>query len=105
MSRIRDKRVMVTGGAGFLGSHVVELVKERGAASVIVPRSSEHDLTDMAQTRQLFECTRPDLVFHLAAQVGGIGANRDNPGRFFYSNMAMGLNVLEAARSFGTAKL
>ncbi len=105
MSRIRCKRVMVTGGAGFLGSHVVELVQARGAASVIVPRASEHDLTDMRATRELFEATRPELVFHLAASVGGIGANRENPGRFFYENMAMGLNVLETARALGTSKV
>ncbi len=96
---------MVTGGAGFLGSHVVEALQARGAAKVIVPRSSEHDLTDGAQTRTLFAETRPDLVFHLAARVGGIGANRHNPGRFFHDNMAMGLNVLEQARQHGTAKV
>jgi GDP-L-fucose synthase len=99
------KRVLVTGGAGFLGLPVCQLLGERGAGEVIVPRSSEHDLTDAGAVRRLFEQSRPDVVVHLAAEVGGIGANRDNPGRFFYSNMAMGLNVVEQARVSGVQKL
>ena len=98
MERIQGKRVMVTGGAGFLGSRVVATVREHGASEVIVPRTAQHDLTNQAQTAQLFGETKPEIVFHLAARVGGIGANRHNPGRFFHDNMAMGLNVLEQAR-------
>ena len=86
---------LVTGGAGFLGHHVVEALRARGATQVVVPRSREHDLTDAAATRRLFEAVRPELVIHLAARVGGIGANRRHGGTFFRDNMAMGLNVLE----------
>ncbi len=99
------KRILVTGGSGFLGTHVVETLRARGATEIVVPRSAESDLTDALSTRALFERVRPDLVFHLAAKVGGIGANRQHPGTFFRDNMAMGLNVLEEARRLGTPKL
>lgn len=98
-------RVLVTGGAGFLGAQVVADLKQAGAGSITVPRSREFDLTDRDQTRRLFDATRPDLVLHLAAKVGGIGANQKQPGTFFRDNMAMGLNVLEEARRAGTAKV
>jgi GDP-L-fucose synthase len=96
---------MVTGGAGFLGAEVVEELRRRGASEIVVPRSIEWDLTDPAATRALFAAARPDLVLHLAARVGGIGANRRRPGTFFRDNMAMGLNVLEEARRRKTAKV
>ena len=96
---------MVTGGAGFLGSFVVDALKARGVEDVVVPRSKEHDLTVEADCARLFAETKPEVVFHLAAAVGGIGANRDNPGAFFYANMAMGLNVLEQARRHGSDKV
>ena len=97
--------MLVTGGAGFLGEPVVRRLRESGAAEIVVPRRAEHDLTDAAQTAGLIESAEPDIVIHLAAEVGGIGANRDNPGRFFFANMAMGLNVIESARAMGVAKV
>lgn len=102
---LTGKRVIVTGGSGFLGSHVVALLRARGVSEIVIPRSREFDLTDMAATQRLFAQARPDLVFHLAAKVGGIGANRRYPGTFFRDNMAMGLNVLETARQHGTTKV
>lgn len=102
---LRKTKVLVTGGSGFLGSHVHEELVRRGAREVLSPRSKEHDLRDAAATRALFERERPDLVMHLAASVGGIGANQKHPGTFFRDNMAMGLNVLEEARRAGTAKV
>jgi GDP-L-fucose synthase len=98
-------KVLVTGGAGFLGGQVVEELQKRGARQIVVPRSRDVDLTDAAATQRLFEKERPDLVLHLAAQVGGIGANQKQPGTFFHSNMAMGLNVLEQARRAATQKV
>ncbi len=96
---------MVTGGAGFLGAEVVDELHRRGAREVMVPRSARYDLTDAGATRAMFEDMRPDLVLHLAARVGGIGANRRRPGTFFRDNMAMGLHVLEEARRAGTRKV
>jgi len=96
---------LVTGGAGFLGGQVVRELRARGAGHIIVPRSREFDLTDAAAARRLFENELPDLVLHLAAKVGGIGANQKLPGTFFRDNMAMGLNVIEEARRAGTNKL
>jgi GDP-L-fucose synthase len=97
--------VVVTGGAGFLGSHVVDALSARGHRNILVPRSREVDLRDSAATLRYFDEHRPSLVFHLAARVGGIGANRQHPGTFFHDNMAMGLAVLEAARKVGVAKV
>src|SRR5688572_4666 len=87
--------VLVTGGNGFLGSHVVEMLRSRGYEKVIAPRAREYDLTDAAKVRVMFGEISPDVVVHLAARVGGIGANRRQPGTFFRDNMAMGLHVLE----------
>jgi len=100
----RGRTVVVTGGSGFLGSHVVERLTALGANRVFVPRKAEYDLTEMADVVRLYADTRPDLVLHLAAEVGGIGANRKNPGRFFYANLAMGLNLIEQGRIVGLDK-
>ena len=97
--------ILLTGGHGFLGSFVHDELVKRGSRRIVAPRSSDYDLTDPAATRALFERTKPDLVIHLAAKVGGIGANRKHPGTFFRDNMAMGLNILEEARRMGTQKV
>ncbi len=99
------ERVVVTGGAGFLGGFVVEALRARGAGEVFVPRSRDYDLTDMEAVRRLYRDARPTLVLHLAARVGGIGANRDNPGKFFYDNLMMGVQLLEVGRQVGLRKL
>jgi len=97
-------RVLVTGGGGFLGSHLVERL-DRDGHDVVVARSAEYDLTSMHDAARMFDEAGAGLVFHLAAEVGGIGANRANPGRYWYANLAMGLNVLEQARLHETPKL
>jgi GDP-L-fucose synthase len=97
-------RVLVTGGGGFLGSHLVERLEEAGH-DVVAARSAEYDLISMEDTARLFDEAGAELVFHLAAEVGGIGANRANPGRYWYANLMMGTHVLEQARLHGTPKL
>jgi GDP-L-fucose synthase len=97
-------RVLVTGGGGFLGSHLVERLRGDGIEP-FVARRSDYDLTREADVARLFDEARPELVFHLAAEVGGIGANRANPGRYWYANLMMGAHVLEQARLHGTAKV
>jgi GDP-L-fucose synthase len=97
-------RVLVTGGGGFLGSHLVEGL-ERDGHEVVVARHGDYDLTSMDATKRLFDDAGAELVFHLAAEVGGIGANQRNPGRYWYANLIMGAHVLEQARLHGTPKL
>src|SRR3989454_724565 len=98
------KRVTVTGGKGFLGRQVVRIIEPLGA-KVFTFSSAEYDLTKQADVARMYEDQRPDLVIHLAARVGGIGANRDNPGSFFYENAIMGIEVLEQARHHDVAKV
>ncbi len=93
-----NKRVVVTGGAGFLGSFVVEKLHQRGCENVLVPRSKDYDLTRMKDIRRMYDDMQPEIVIHLAAVVGGIGINRDNPGSFFYKNLMMGVQLIEEAR-------
>jgi GDP-L-fucose synthase len=97
-------RILVTGGGGFVGSHLVERLKEQGEEP-FVARRRDFDLTRQHDVERLFAEARPELVFHLAAEVGGIGANRANPGRYWYANLMMGAHVLEAAREHGTGKV
>ncbi len=93
-----NKRVIVTGGAGFLGSYVVKQLGEAGCQDIFVPRSHEYDLTQMTAVKQLYADSKPHIVIHLAAKVGGIGANQENPGKFFYDNLMMGVQMIEIGR-------
>lgn len=106
MTDLAGKRIVVTGGAGFLGSEVVHRLVARGvpAGQIVVPRRHEYDLTIERDVERLYDVARPEVVIHLAAEVGGIGANMAHPGRFFYANMAMGLHLVEHARRRGIEK-
>jgi GDP-L-fucose synthase len=98
------ERVVITGGAGFLGSYVIEKLREQGVENVFVPRKKDYDLVRAENIRRLYDDANPDLVIHLAAVVGGIGANRANPGRYFYDNLMMGAQLIEEARLRGVRK-
>ena len=98
------KRVCVTGGSGFLGTHVVEELERHGAENIFVPTSADYDLTTREAVLRMLEDSKPDVIIHLAAVVGGIGANRANPGKYFYENAMMGIQLIEEARLAGVEK-
>ena len=104
MLDLRKLCIAVTGGAGFVGSHVVAALRARGCMNIVIPQKSEYDLTDQARVARFFADHRPDIVIHLAAVVGGIGANRQQPGRFFYDNLMMGVLTMEHALRSGVQK-
>jgi GDP-L-fucose synthase len=102
---LTQERVLVTGGAGFLGSHVVELLKARGARDVVVVRSRDCDLVDRQAVARLIRDVQPSSIVHLAARVGGIGANQKNPGSYFHDNLLMGVNLVDEARAASIGKI
>ncbi len=104
MSWLTDKRITVTGGAGFLGTYVVRKLRESGCQNIFVPRSKDYNLVDNEAVKMLYRDSKPDIVIHLAAVVGGIGANEGNPGRFFYDNLMMGIQLIEQGRLSGIDK-
>jgi GDP-L-fucose synthase len=98
------KRILLTGGSGFLGRHVLDALRAGGASDVVVPRKADYDLTQEEAVARVYRDHRPEVVIHLAAVVGGIGANRENPGRFLYDNLMMGVQLMEYARRSGVEK-
>jgi GDP-L-fucose synthase len=98
------KRILVTGGGGFLGKHVVTNLKKNGCRSIFVPKSKDYNLVKMDRVEKLYEDARPDIVIHLAARVGGISANQEKPGEFFYDNLKMGIQMMEIGRRVGVEK-
>lgn len=104
MINLKNKRIMITGGNGFLGRHVFAKLKKLGCKNIFVPRSKDYDLVQMKFVKKVYEDMRPDIVIHLAAKVGGIGANRENQGKFFYDNLMMGVQLMEIGRQEGIEK-
>jgi GDP-L-fucose synthase len=100
----KNKRILVTGGEGFLGSFIVEKLKERNCKDIFVPKSKVYDLVQMEAVKRVYQDSKPDIVIHLSAKVGGIGANRANPGKFFYDNLMMGVQMMEIGRQAGIEK-
>lgn len=104
MISLQKKRITVTGGAGFLGKHLIAKLKQRGCKNIFIPRIEDYDLVNMDAVKKLYVDAKPDIVIHLAAKVGGIEANRQNPGKFFYDNLMMGVQLIEAGRLAGIEK-
>ncbi len=100
----KNKRVLVTGGAGFLGSHLVEKLESYHCREIFVPQSKDYNLVEMEAVRRVYQDSKPDIVIHLAARVAGIGGNRANPGWFFYDNLMIGAQMIEQGRQFGIEK-
>jgi len=98
MLDLKNKKVIVTGGAGFLGKFVVRELKKKGCKDIFVPKIEEYDLRKLEAIKRMYSDADTDIVIHLAAVVGGIGANSENPGRFFYDNLIMGIQLMEQAR-------
>ena len=104
MDWLAKRRLLVTGGAGFLGKHVVRELERKGCREIFVPRSKDYSLVEQEAVKKVYRDAKPDVVIQLAAVVGGIGANRANPGRFFYDNLMMGVQMMEQGRLFGIEK-
>ncbi len=104
MPALRGKRILLTGGSGFLGSYVLKKLQEKGVKEIFVPRSTDYDLVKISNVKKLLKDSKPEIIIHLAAVVGGIGANRDSPGRFFYDNLMMGVQLMEEAVKRGVEK-
>jgi len=104
LNRLAKRRLLVTGGTGFLGKHVVREIERRGCREIFIPRSKDYNLVKSEAVERVYRDARPDVVIHLAAVVGGIAANRENPGKFFYDNLMMGVQMMEQGRLFGIEK-
>ena len=104
MNQLANKKIAITGGAGFLGGYIVAKLEERGCQNIFVPRSRDYNLVDIEAVKSLYRDANPDVVIHLAATVGGIGANSSNPGTFFYDNLMMGVQLIEQGRLAGVEK-
>jgi GDP-L-fucose synthase len=100
----KDRRIAVTGGAGFLGKYVVEGLKKRGCKNILVPLIEEYDFVQLQDVKRMYDTMKPDIVIHLAAVVGGIGANKEHPGKFFYENLMMGVQLIEQGWQRGIEK-
>jgi len=96
--KLKNKKIVITGGGGFLGSYLIEKLKKRGCRDLFIPRSKKYDLVEGDSVKRLYKDARPDIVIHLAGVVGGIGANKENPGKFFYDNLMMGVQLIEEGR-------
>jgi GDP-L-fucose synthase len=105
MLDLPSQRILVTGGAGFLGRQLCDLLRERGCRNLFTPRSTDYDLVDRTAVKRMLVAFQPTLIIHLAARVGGIGANQANPGLYFHDNLTMGVNLMEEARLAGVGKL
>ena len=101
----KDRRIVVTGGAGFLGSYIIEGLQKRGCKNILVPKIEDYNLVNLPDVIRMYDDMKPDIVIHLAAVVGGIGANRQHPGKFFYENLMMGVQLIEQARLRNLEKL